>query len=77
MEIEYSYHWSKQKKHRPDISDDLIELCIQQSKKLIDRQWHNAYNAILRIPTTGRTLKVVYREKQKIIKRIITAYWID
>ncbi|MFQ5531525.1 MAG: hypothetical protein ACE5ES_02820 [Candidatus Nanoarchaeia archaeon] len=77
MIIEYSFHWKKQKKYRPEITDDLIELCIQNSEKLKDRKWINACNAISKIPPSGRTLKVVYREKGKNIKRIITAYWLD
>ena len=80
MKIEHSFHWKKQKKYRPEITDDLIELCIENSEKTRDRKWENAYNAISRIPPSGRILKVVYREvykdKSKIIK-VITAYWLD
>ena len=80
MKFEYSFHWKKQKKYRPEITDDLIELCIENSEKTRDRKWENAYNAISRIPPSGRILKVVYREvykdKSKIIK-VITAYWLD
>lgn len=71
-----SEHWKKQKKYRPEITNDLIELCIQNSQKFKDRKWHDAYNAIARIPPSGRILKVVYKEKGKDIK-IITAYWLD
>ena len=77
MKFEYSFHWEKQKKFRPEITDDLIELCIINSKKLRDKKWDDAYNAIARISLFGRTLKVVYKEKGKNIKRIITAYWLD
>ncbi len=77
MKIEYSFHWEKQKKYRPEITDDLIEICINNSEKLKDKNWKNAFNAITRILPSGRVLKVVYREKGKGIKRIITAYWLD
>ena len=76
MELVYSYHWTKQKKYRPEITDDVIEICINNSKKLKDRIWEGAYNAIFKIPSSGRKLKVVYKEKGKSIK-IITAYWLD
>lgn len=70
----------KTKKFRPEITDDLIELCIQNSEKLKDRKWENAFNAIARVPPSGRILKVVYREthkeESKTIK-ILTAYWLD
>ena len=76
MKLIYSYHWIKQKKYRPEITDDIIEICINNSKKLKDRIWEEAYNAICKIPPSGRTLKVVYKERGKSIK-IITAYWLD
>ncbi len=50
MEFEYSLHWENQKKYRPEITDDLIELCIANSEKLQDRKWKDALNAIARIP---------------------------
>jgi len=43
---------------------------------LKDRDWSDAFNAITRVPPSGRVLKVVYKDKSKVIK-IITAYWID
>ena len=76
MKLIYSYHWIKQKKYRPEVTDDIIEICINNSKKLKDRIWEEAYNAICKIPPSGRTLKVVYKERGKSIK-IITAYWLD
>jgi len=76
MEFEDTFHWKKQKRYRPEITGDLIELCIINSEKIKDRIWKDAFNAISRIPPSGRTLKVVYKEKGKVIK-IITAYWID
>ena len=76
MKFEYSFHWQKQKRFRPEITDDLIEYSILNSAKVNDRDWSDAYNSIARVPPSGRILKVVYKEKSKVIK-IITAYWID
>ena len=76
MKFIYSYHWKKQKRYRTEITDDIIEMCINDSIKLKDRIWNDAYNAIAKISPSGRTLKVVYKEKGKDIK-IITAYWLD
>jgi hypothetical protein len=76
MQVEYSNHWSKQKKYRPNITDDLMEYCIQNSNKLNDKHWQDALNAICRVPPSGRILKVVYKIKGKVIK-ILTAYWLD
>ena len=77
MKFEYSFHWKNQKKYRPEITDDLIELCIRDSKKLKDKHGKDVFNAISRILQSGKTLKVVYKEKGENIKRIITAYWLD
>ena len=80
MKFVYSVHWENQKKFRPEITDDLFEYCILNSDKLKDKEWKDAFNAITRIPPSGRILKVVYREvfkdKSKTIK-IITSYWLD
>jgi hypothetical protein len=76
VKFEYSFHWKKQKRFRQEINDDIIEFCIKNSEKLKDREWHDTFNAIARIPPSGRILKVVYKEKSKVIK-IITAYWLD
>jgi hypothetical protein len=80
MKFEYSIHWEEQKEIRKEITDDVIELCILNSQKMKDREWPDAFNAIARIPPSGRILKVVYREiykeKEKVIK-IITSYWLD
>lgn len=76
MKFIYSHHWKKQKEYRSEITDDIIEICINNSRKLRDRAWDDACNAISKIPSSGRTLKVVYKEKGKDIK-IITAYWLD
>lgn len=76
MKFEYSLHWEEQRKFRPEITDDLIELCIRSSEKIIDREWKDAWNAIAKVPPSGRILKVVYKEKGKDIK-IITSYWLN
>jgi len=76
VKITHSFHWKEQRQFRPEITDDLIEQCIQLSEKMKDRKWEDAFNAIARIPPSGRILKVIYREESKTIK-IITAYWLD
>ncbi len=76
MSIEHSPYWSKKRKKRPDITDDIIEYCINNSNKLKDKYWEDVWNAISRIPPSGRLLKVVYKTKGKTIK-IVTAYWLD
>ena len=77
MEVEYSKHWiKKQKSKKKDITNDTIEFAIKNSKILNDKYWRDAFNAISKIPPSGRTLKVVYKKlNQKIF--IITAYWLD
>lgn len=55
--------------------DYMIEYCIINSTKIKDRNWDDAYNAISRIPPSGRLLKVIYKIKGKNIK-VITAYWL-
>ena len=77
MQIISSGYWSKKRHTRPDITDDMIEYCIMNSSKLKDRTWEDVWNAICRIPPSGRLLKVVYREKGKDIKIIVTVYWLD
>ena len=76
MKFEYSKHWLKKRKYRKDISEDIIEYCIKNSNKLRDKYWEDAWNAITRVPPSGRILKVVYKSKGKDIK-ILTAYWLD
>ena len=49
-----------------DSSDDLIELCINNSDKMKDRKWENAFNAITRIPPSGRILKVITKKEAKL-----------
>jgi hypothetical protein len=80
MIFEYSKHWIKQRRFRPEITDDIIELCIANSDKLRDKTWKDVCNAVSRITPSGRILKVVYKEifkrESKHIK-IITAFWLD
>ena len=76
MKFEYSLHWLKKKTYRSDITEDVLEYCIMNSNKLKDKYWDDAWNAIARIPPSGRILKIVYKTKGKTIK-ILTAYWLD
>ena len=77
MEMEYSKHWiKKQKSKKKDITKDIIEFAIKNSGIIKDKYWNDAFNAVLKIPPSGRTLKVVYKKlNQKVF--IITAYWLD
>ena len=74
--MEHSSHWKRKRKYRSDISDYMIEYCIQNSNVLKDKDDLTAFNAISRIPPSGRILKVVYKRKGKDLK-IITSYWLD
>ena len=76
MEFEYSDHWKRKKEYRKDITNDYFEYAIQNSNVLKDKHWEDAFNAICRIPPSGRILKVVYRREDSKIK-IITAFWLD
>lgn len=77
MEIEYSDHWlRKHKNKRKSITKDMIEFAINNSKILKDKYWKDSFNAIARIPPSGRTLKVVYKKAQQKVF-IVTAYWLD
>ena len=77
MKILYSKHWlRKHLKKRKDITLDMIEFALNNSSESIDKYWKDAFNAISRIPPSGRTLKVVYKKsKEKIF--IVTTYWLD
>ena len=77
MEIEYSKHWlKKHQRKKKDITDNAIEYAIKNSRVMNDRIYKEAFNAISRIPPSGRILKVVYKKiNEKIF--IVTAYWID
>ncbi|MBU2503734.1 MAG: DUF4258 domain-containing protein [Nanoarchaeota archaeon] len=77
MEIIYSKHWiKKQRDKKEDITNDKIEFAITNSKIFNDKYWTSTLNAVVRIPPSGRTLKVVYKKlDQKIF--IITAYWLN
>ncbi len=77
MDIEYSKHWlRKHEKKKKDITHDAIEFALKNSREMKDRNWEDAFNAISRIPPSGRILKIVYKKlKGKIF--IVTAYWLD
>jgi len=77
MRIVYSKHWiKKQKKKKKDITKDMIEYAINNSRVSKDKNWKDALNAISRIPPSGRILKVVFKiTNQK--RFIITAFWLD
>ncbi len=77
MEIEYSKHWNeKHPKKKKGITKDVLEFAINNSMIIKDKLWEDDFNAICRIPPSGRILKVVYkRTKQKVF--IMTAYWLD
>ncbi|MDP4012477.1 MAG: hypothetical protein Q8R00_02625 [Candidatus Nanoarchaeia archaeon] len=76
MEFIYSKHWLKKKKYRPDISEYEMEYCITNSDKIKDRKYEGVWNAITRVPHSGRKLKVVYRQYGKTIK-ILTTCWLE
>ena len=75
MQFEYSFHWNKKRKHRKDISDEMMEYCIKNSNKIKDKYWNDVFNAMTKISSSGRILKVVYKIKGETIK-ILTAYWL-
>ena len=74
MKLVYTFHYEKNKKYRPEITEHMIEYCIINSYKKKDRRWLNVYNAIYNVPPSNRLLKVVYKIQGKSIK-VITAYW--
>lgn len=76
MAFEYSEHWMRKRKFRPDITDDVLEYAITNSNELKDKYWEDASNAVCRVPPSGRILKVVYKRTGKRYK-IITAFWLD
>ena len=63
MIIQESEHWLKKKQYRKDITNDLIEYAIINSNELKDKYWEDAFNAISRIPPSGRILKVIYKKE--------------
>jgi len=54
----------------------MVEYALVNSGAVRDRNWKEAFNAISRIPPSGRILKVVYKKTNEKIF-IITAYWLD
>ncbi len=77
MDFEYSTHYLRKQKYRPDITEYMIEYAIMHSDELRDKYWGDASNAICRIPPSGRILKVVYKRTGKNKYKIITTYWLD
>lgn len=76
--IIHSDHWKGERFEKSEeITDDIIEYVIMNSKIFPDRIWENVLNALYRVPSSGRLLKVVYKRlsKDKIV--IITAMWMD
>lgn len=55
----------------------MIEYAIARSDALRDRHWEGALNALHRIPSSGRLLKVAYKRLSKDRVKIITAMWPD
>ena len=76
MYLFYSKHWLLKRIKRKDITDDIIQYCIEMSAIMKDKHWSDAFNAIARIPPAGRSLKVVYKREGKGIK-VVTAFWLD
>ena len=76
MHFIYSKHWLLKNKYRKNINETDIEYAILNSDIIKDRKWENAFNAICRVPPSGRILKVVYKRKGKAYK-ILTAHWLD
>ena len=70
-------NWKRKRKHRPGIADDVVLLTITREVRVKDARWEGVLNSSLRVPQSGRTLKVVYRVKGPRKYRIITAYWLD
>ena len=68
MEIEYSKHWlKKHARKKKDITNDAIEYAINNSRIMNDRNWEDAFNAISRIPPSGRILKVIYKKSNRFL----------
>jgi len=77
MILVHSKHWTRKRRFRKDITDDVIEYAIANSNVLRDKHWEDASNAICRVPPIGRILKVVYRQIGRNEIKLITAYWLD
>jgi len=76
VQIVYSFHWFKKRQYRKSITEADIEYAILNSPILKDKRWGNVFNAISRIPPSGRILKVVYKRKGKVYK-ILTTFWLN
>jgi hypothetical protein len=76
VKLFYSKHWEKKRGKRKSILHEQIEFAIHNSNVLKDKHWEDALNAICRVPSHGRILKVVYK-KEKGKYKIITAFYLD
>jgi hypothetical protein len=76
MKIELSNHLGIHKLVRVGVNEEVIKHCIEHSRVLKDDMWNGALKAMARVPPTGLTLKVVYRQESETIK-VITAYLLD
>ncbi len=75
--LEPTEHWKRKRKYRLTVTDEVILLTIAHGIRRRDATWEGVLNATLRVPSTGRTLKVVYRMLGPRRYKIITAYWLD
>ena len=76
--IIHSEHWKIKKSTKEEfITDELIEYVITKSKIFHDKYSEDTLNAIYRVPTSGRLLKVVYKRLSEDKIKIITAFWLD
>ena len=75
--LEVSKHWRRKRRYRADITDEAILLATSRGVKVRDSRWEHVLNSTLRVPPSGRILKVVYRTIGQRRYRIITAYWLD
>ncbi len=76
MRLVFTKHWRYRKQRRAEIRDDMIEYTIVCSPRIRDRTHEGVFNAICAIPSSGRKLKVVYRQIGEQTFKIITACWI-
>ena len=75
--LEFSEHWKRKRMHRRDIDDSLLSLVLTRGRRARDDRWRGVFNSSLRVPPSGRTLKVVFRVTGRRTYRVITAYWLD
>jgi hypothetical protein len=76
MSLEASAHWKWRRRYRPDITDREIVLAITRGVTERDSRPQGVLRATMRIPPSGRTLRVVYRITGPRRYMIITAFWL-